>query len=329
MYKSLEELYEAHKREDPDVIIKLIRAYFSDCGRLFRKGMLTDEEFFLATHYELVYLDLWSRKNNIFVKRELLPTYHEELNKAWMDWKATGSVQVKPWMNDCIKQFGSMEKAVKWVFEVIDACKIPLCAFDTIPYEEEHPNLIWSLDHDSSEMILTRYCLDFSKLVRKPSPKGKNIQLHFDGGLVGNIIVEKEVVDDSNQRRFICKGTITDYIEKPQRIEITLSRDGSLEIRFNRKTTTPWKSTMWTTFDPIPHPKWASYDAARMAAALRRECEYKVLRLPYMLGMDESKDVTNVNSKPQIRASKIINMVDIKKVKEIKQPDDTLGGAII
>ena len=292
MYQNLTELYDAHKNEDPDEILKRIRAFFEDCGRCFRKGLLSEEEFLLATHYNLIFLDLWGRKNFIFVERTLLLDYNKELVDSWTEWKNIGKVSVKPWMTICIKQYGNMEKAVEWVFSVIDACKIPLSYFEGIQYDGEDgfPDLVWTLGQNSTDMILTRYCMDYSKLVREPSPEGKSFRLHFEGGLVGEIVVKEKTVDANQKYSFICEGTITDYIEKPQQIEITLERNGSLEFRFNRIITTPWKAAMWLEYDPIPHPKWGAYNVARMAAAIRRESEYKILRLPYMLGVGKTEE---------------------------------------
>ena len=338
MYNNLTELYNAHKSEDPDEILEHIKAFFEDCGRHFRKGLLSEEEFLLATFYDMIYIDLWGRKNNTFVERTLLLDYKKDLVDSWNEWKNTGRVCIKPWMNICIKQCGNMEKAVEWVFSVIDACGIPLSTFEGIQYdgEEGTPDIVWAVSNNSTEMILTRCCLDFSKLIREPKPEGKSLQLHFEGGLVGKIVVKEKTVDANQKYSFICEGTITDYIEKPTRIEITLERNGSLEFRFNRKITTPWKAAMWLEYDPIPHPKWGAYNVARMAAAIRRESEYKILRLPYMLGVgktEENEQNKDLDLDKDIRiityGKKIVSILDYqKRTNEDEQSSKATGGAI-
>ena len=50
----------------------------------------------------------------------------------------------------------------------------------------------------------------------------------------------------------------------------------------------PWQTKMLTALIPIPHPKWKCYETLRLARALRLEAEYKILRLPYMLGVEDS-----------------------------------------
>ena len=132
-------------------------------------------------------------------------------------------------------------------------------------------------------MILTRSCTDINKLLNEPSPVDKGFTLNFTGRLFAEI-----TIDEAKDGRYICTGIITDYVEKPQRIVIDWDEGGSIEVTFNRKTFTPWQTMMHTYFDPVPHQKWRAYEAARLSRALRIEAEYKILRLPYMLGIEDS-----------------------------------------
>jgi hypothetical protein len=182
-----------------------------------------------------------------------------------------------------------LQNSVELLYKYIDVCKIPLSEFDPIGDENERelPALWWRINGKSTDMILASRCIDIGKLLKDPSPEGKEFDLHFEGNLVANLIVNEARIDKNRERHFICTGTITDYLEKPRQILIEVSNGGGMDVIFNHQESTPWKTLMQTFVNPIPHPKWAHYNVDRLARALRVEAEYKVLRLPYMLGIDE------------------------------------------
>ena len=70
-YKNLTELYNAHSDDPPDGIVELIREFFTGAGKYYRRGLLSEEEFCLMTHYGTIYNTLWGLKNDIHVNWKL------------------------------------------------------------------------------------------------------------------------------------------------------------------------------------------------------------------------------------------------------------------
>lgn len=333
-YKNITELYNAHKNDPPDEILERIRAFFVDAGNNYRKGLLSEEEFYLATHYGTAYINLWMLKNGISVNTEKLQNYYYEFAASWDEWKATSTVQIKPWMRLCIEHYASIEKTVDWVFSVIDACKLPIGEFKNLSSEglTEWPDIMSCPKHDGTDMILEYRLTDIHKLLRDSFPEGKSYVLHFEQGLVADIRVDSLTIDEATkERHYICTGTITDYVEKPHQIDIMWDKGGSMEVIISKQQVKPWQRTMQTFFNPIPHSKWSAYEVARLTHRLRVEAEYKILRLPYMLGCIEAGTPTP-KDKPLklIRSEKIIElkMRAITKRQEARLTDAHVKGEI-
>ncbi len=291
MYTDLYDIYlEWEKKETPDQILDRIRSHFASCGEAYRTGLLTDEEFWASTYYERqVYGKLWEMKD-VRVDTASL-SRNRDLAESLEEWKRDGSVRIKPWMKRCIASSRDMEEAVHWFFTVLDACKVPLCEFDVIPAQDvkvfPQTALVWNIGGDDrtvrTMMFLT--CYDYGKLLHHPSPEGETFRLRLEGGLSMEFTVKEIILEKGQARRYTGTGTITDYVAEPGPLEVRVDAKGFMSITIRRFDLSPWKRIIMTEPGIIPHPRWADFEAARLTRALRIEAEYKILRLPYMLGI--------------------------------------------
>ena len=92
-FKNLTELYDAYKDEPPDRILDRISAFFVEAGKYYRRGYVTEEEFYLMTYYDTVYNTLCGLKNNIYVDWKLLDR-NQDFKDSWTQWKETGKIQI-------------------------------------------------------------------------------------------------------------------------------------------------------------------------------------------------------------------------------------------
>lgn len=301
-HKTLNDVYLEYRSESPERILEHIQDYFIKMGKLYRRGRLSEEGFYLATYYgyatddtNQLYILLWELKHNIRVDRSRLWS-NTEFQNAWHEWKSSGSVQAKPWIDYCISYYGKPEDAARWLFAVIDACKIPLAEFEAIMNDsgDELPSLWWRVGYDTTELILANRCIDIQKLLRDPFPEMKEFLLHFEGGLTARLTVNQMTKDQNQERHYSCTGIISDYMEFPGKIQIDFSTKGSMDVCFHSVKSTPWKTLMHTDLnDMVPHSRWSNYNRERTTHYLRREAEYKILRLPYLLGADEKPASAN------------------------------------
>lgn len=123
-YKNVWELYEENKTDSPESILLKIKDFFVSLGENYQRGLMSDEEFYVATYYGSVYVALWRMKNDIKVDRIFL-TEHEDFKNSWVKWKKTGRLSRSDWMYNCISQSGNLLESVAWIFKVMDVLKIP------------------------------------------------------------------------------------------------------------------------------------------------------------------------------------------------------------
>lgn len=308
-YKDLNDLFEEHKSESPDKILEQIKAFFVSSGNDFQDGLISEEEFYLATNYGMpcvnydsVYIKLCKMKNDIQVNWRSLSN-NSEFKESYDEWKKTEQIQIQPWMKNSIIRKGDLKDSVEWVFSVLDACKIPTCEFDVLmsDYKGEFPeDLLWRYSSDSVSYVLAHHCTNIECLLRDLAPEGKHFSLNFECGITANIVISEVVKSDVERDRYICTGTITDYVEKPQRIDIYIEDNrNDAEVLFGYQKLSPLQMLMQTAVNPIPHPQWNAYEAIRFERLLRREAEYKILRLPFMLGRTDSNNSANIPHKTE------------------------------
>lgn len=311
MYKDLSELFSARENDDPDVLLAQIAAFFNEAGKLYRSGLITEEEFYLTTYYcsgTSLYEQLWKKKG-VFVNQSQIPRV-KAFKEAWTAWKKDGIIPVETWFKQCIRCNGSLEDAVEWVFKVIDVCKIPFCEFEAIPIADVgvFPNVMWRHDSREEWIIFTPQCLDDGGLLRDPAPQGKEYRLRFADGTIASLTVKTAEGNGPNDRYFTCVGTVSNYVEKQQLVEIETSSSGYLNLTFGRRAASEWKLISHTALTPIPHSKWARFNEVHFAFSMRRETEYRILRLPYLLGTtgDDSSPRGEENS--ALKQGKILKL---------------------
>ena len=289
-YKDLRELFEARKNDGPDALLARISAFFEEAGSRYREGQLSEEAFYLATYYgrgfgdASLYERLWETKG-VFVDQRQLSRV-KAFRTAWTAWKRDGAIPEEPWARQCVRSSGSLADAVEWVFRVIDVCKVPLCAFDAIPISDVgvFPRVMWTQDGGEAWIVFTPKCLDDGGLLRDPAPRGKTCRLRFEGGITASLTVKTAAENGQGGWRYTCVGTVSDYVETPQELRLETVGAGELALTFGRRAASEWRLVSHTALVPIPHSKWAKFNEVHFAFSLRRETEYRILRLPYLLG---------------------------------------------
>ena len=283
--RNLTQVYNKYSSLEPEQLLDCIRGFFHEAGKLFRQGMLSEEEFYLATDYNGVYIPLWEKRNGLQQGRNIL-NYGADIALAWAEWKETGHIKMRPWIFKCLEQTGDIEESAYWFFEVLDAIKFPITNFTTmVTCAGAQPHILFRYNQNTVELQLVESCLDIRKLTRDPDPVGKSFKLHFDGGTITDIDITR-----ASTISYEGFGTISNYMVDEGKIEIAIDEDRLVYFRFNRKEFKPLQLINHTYFYPIPHPKWREYDVARLTRAYQIEAEFKALRLPYMLGIDEKSD---------------------------------------
>lgn len=313
-YKNLSELFSARKNDDPDALLAQIAAFFNEAGKLYRSGLISEEEFYLTTYYyggsgwTTLYEQIWEMKG-VYVNKSMI-THVKAFKEAWTDWKRGGVITTDPRVGQCIRCSGSLEAALEWVFKVIDVCKIPFCEFETIPIADVgvFPNVLWTNDDHEAWIFFTPQCLDDGGLLRDPAPQGKEFRLRFDGGIIANLTVKTAKGNGPNDRYFTCVGTVSDYVEKQQPVEIITSSTGYLNLTFGRKAFSEWKIVSHTALIPIPHSKWARFNEVHFAYFMRRETEYRILCLPYLLGIADDDSTPREEETGAPKQGKIISL---------------------
>ena len=278
----------AHKKERPETILKHVEAFFIESAKKYRSGLMTEEEFYLATHVHLdsAFMFLINRKNTININHKLL--YSEDFRASFAEWKETGGAfTLKQWMKSTFQGFRDIRKPSEWLFKVFDVLKVPISAFEELELgemESMHPNLLWRISGSSIALTLMENCYNIDLLISDPNPVSKHFSFLFDGGTTVEMdITKREKLD------YTGIGTISGYMCEPGEITISHAKIG-WAFCFAEKTGSAFAIKMETLIAPIPHPKWGDYNAARLARAFKIEAEYKTLRLPYLVGYEPKRE---------------------------------------
>ncbi len=151
MITSIIEKYEAN----PEQSLYEIQKWFHMLGYEFRRGLITEEEFYSLTFYDLNYIKLWGLKNNIYVDRKNIENCVDFL-PSWDYWKNTGRMKNSAWLYSCISQAGNLLQSGEWVFKVMDALKIPPQTFVGIPEDALPvlPNIFIVYDTSKENVIM-------------------------------------------------------------------------------------------------------------------------------------------------------------------------------
>lgn len=277
----------AHKKEKPEAILKHVESFFIEAGKKYRSGLMTEEEFYLATHvqHSPACMFLINRKNTVNINHKLL--YSGDFRASFAEWKETGGAfTIKQWMKSAFQGFSDIRKPSEWLFKVIDVLKVPISSFEELELGENesmNPNLLWRLSGSSIALALMENCYNIDLLLSDPTPVSKHFSFFFDGGTTVEIDITKR-----EKLIYTGIGTISGYMCEPGEITISYEDIGWVFL-FAEKTGSAFAVKMETLIAPIPHPKWGEYNAARLARAFKIEAEYKTLRLPYLIGFEPKR----------------------------------------
>ena len=278
MHNLISDVYNNHCHENPETVLLYIKEFFMKAGDAYRRGLMTEEEFLVATHFGFVYKDLWNLKNRLYVNEKHLQD--AEFLSSWKEWKETVQIKNYNWFFKTCSQCGNPNESVQWFFKVIDTLKIPLSYFKGIQDVRTFPNLLVVQDTNTVKMLLNETCINADIFQDASYRIGDRINLKYYNGNIVDLIINE--IQDST---IVGEGIVRDYMNTPGRIIIRLDENGqNPDVYFNEKHFSRYEILMGTYMYSVPHPKWQSYNIARLSRALRVEAEYKILRLPYMLG---------------------------------------------
>ncbi len=269
-------------QNNPDAALIDIQNQFYVYGKQYRQGLTTEEEFYRLTDYSIIFPKLLEMKNKTFIDT-LSIQQHDDFLPSWNYWKRTGHTKISPWMYSGIYQNGNLLQSAEWIFQVMDVLKVPAEMMVGLPRDilPVLPDTIFGYVDDNVAMAINEICLDASKLYRSVNPLGKEFVFHFNSGTIATVKIAKK-----DEAGYIGEGIIDGYMEKSGKIKIEKAADNRIYFWFNEKRgVTGYKRTLGSFFYPIPHPQWKEYEEIRLARAMRIECEYKTLRLPYLLGI--------------------------------------------
>ena len=216
----------------------------------------------------------------------------EQIRSCYQDWKEGRPITSAPWMYDLFVHDTTNDKAMEWLFEILDTLAVPLimccdlrCYADCPKDRFRYPDVITRVTNTTEEFLLIKNCYDIAHLLNDPSPIGKTFDLHcVDGAKV------PFTVQNTADMAFSGTGVIEGYMEReaPITIEIETKLNGRSTIFcFDKKTFSKLQILMRTAYHPIPHPAWNDYNTAVRTKGLRFEAEFKRLRTPFMMGTAE------------------------------------------
>ena len=278
---SLDDVFEEHKHDSPEVVLNILHQHILNEAEAFRKEDISENEFYVNTYPILIANKTFKLKNNATVKTSC--TQGDAMMACWKNWKAGNRVTEEPWMSDFINQDGNMEETMTWLFEICDKLAIPIIYYFDLQYfsdsegEFEYPRVIKDIQGETEAFMLIEKCTDIEKINTDVSLINKSIDLHFDHGTSIHLKVEDVMTD-----RIICEGLIDGYMSTQGLIEIKIENDRKW-FYFNKRKFPRINTILQSGFHPIPHSKWKKYNEAIHKKGFQFEAEYKQLRLPFML----------------------------------------------
>ncbi|MCR5321857.1 MAG: hypothetical protein K6E85_01010 [Lachnospiraceae bacterium] len=290
-YSELENLYKQNAGCGIDEIFEKFEKLFIEAGESFRNGLITEEEFYISTdpgalfHVILQDQGISADGHTIFKYGDFVETYNE--------WKKSGRIVSKKWMFEAISSRFDIMKTMETIFRVIDVLKIPMAFFRglNLDNEADYPPIFIEQDYsDNIHVFMIGNCTNISRLTLDEDPVGKEFILNI--GFTTRITDEpyittaRIVIETAGKDRYTGKGIIKDFMAEEGKIEIEIRNDCEY-YRFGRMSITRLQRLFRTYVLPIPVTKWVKWEKARLKKAYETEAEYKILRLPYLIGADE------------------------------------------
>ena len=125
------EIYSAYKNGNPDKILTETEKFFVKEGESFKKGLLSEKEYYINTSPGALHTILWKMKYDLKVNQSRL-NMGGDFRTSFEKWKESGYIVIKPWMKEALTYHGNLSDAVDWFFKVIDCYKVPLGLFETL-----------------------------------------------------------------------------------------------------------------------------------------------------------------------------------------------------
>jgi len=264
--------------------LRLIEDFFYLKGRDFKRGLISEEEFFVSTYtYPLIIEFLEHHGIHIKLRRF---KKHEDFISGYEEWQKTGSVKESPWIEDVISTENmELMQAAAYVYKAIDSMKIPIDYFKKMDIDvEEIPNLMYELGNGYITAIMLDKCLDIDQLTQEADPIGKTFEFHFSGDITATVKITGK---ENNIYQGI--GITEEYMKKEGPISIEVLKDDAM-FTIGRIQTTRLQNLFQSFIFPLPK-KWDKEQIVYHTHQYRLEAEYKILRLPYLF--QESDELVN------------------------------------
>ena len=271
--------------DDPDEIIQRIHRHFRKKGREYQRGLISETEFYNQTGFTPPLIDdLVGRKYDIRIHSWHL-NKDNALRNAFDEWKATGNVAIGNWFVDAVSGVGNPVEIARWLFTVIDALKVPMELFTAIDYPDSAvwPDQMSFLKGTTIKTFLSEKCDDPESLLSDKDPVGKEFVLHC-GGILVHIMIRLV-----RENYYSGTGIIEGYMAAPGHLSIEKLDDTGMRVVFNTRTNIPYYMTPFAQFAPLPHPNWNKYNVAMMTRQLQAVTAFKILRLPYMVTISDTR----------------------------------------
>ena len=100
----LYEVFKSYENTSPDVVIEKIEEFFLMAGEDLREGRISEDDFYLKTYPGSLHINLWEMKG-LKVNQGKLNKYGD-FAESYSEWKKTGTVSERKWMNESLGQYG-------------------------------------------------------------------------------------------------------------------------------------------------------------------------------------------------------------------------------
>ena len=251
----LEKIYLANREAPVDELFKIIEHHYNNAGEAFRKGILSEQDFYLSTNPLTIFRDLLKRKGHTEFDAQSLKQ-GDGFQSAYHDWQETGKIITEPWMERTIFSSMDIKESAEWLFRVIKNLRIPPSYFVKTVDDTGKSSIGIETSDDRSKLLLQGKCRNHNtigKLMRSTSIVGNKYYLLVDLTQVTFEVTSKK------DRLFRGTGFIGDYMRTPGYMEMEIMDDYFVKIRFNDQTITPLQG-LWGTYN-ISNlcEKWADW----------------------------------------------------------------------
>ena len=277
-------LYELYKGMDWSADRQVVDEYFMECGRLFKDGAISEDEFCYRT-FSLDILNIALSKE---FSAKLISVDHSgptfPIRIAYKEWKETGSFEVEPWMEHFVFSEEDIRLTMEGFFQLVDLLRIPISYFDSLNLAPDKiPHIYKSYKNSSVNMCISDDWVGREKFLERRHSKGTSVHMMYYDNTGKSYYADIEIIEDNGVFGdegliYLCEGTIDQYFFG-QKQTLYLNKFG--ELSFNYKKIRKWEEYKYllnSIYYPVPGEKWQEYNEALYKKGLRVEAEYKALR---------------------------------------------------